>query len=652
MTGEVRILYASATGTAEDFAEDLRERLALHGGSACAAECSAADAYDLRRLPADAARGTLFLFVVSTCGDGAHPRHLGALWAVLRRADLPHSLLRGMRFAVFGLGDRAYVKFNAAARRLFARLVQLGASAVVALADSLGDEGHADGFDPAFSRWTDRVCRVACPSFTPDGAVSGLPTVPAVGAAPQEAQIEYALEQDGDGHHDHDQKQTQRSNEHVWTAGQALQGTVDATLVSNCVMTRQEEMRDEREVRSIVVDVTHCAASSGLRHYVPGDVLHVVPRNRESAVNAFLQLTGLDGGLMVRHVTGLRTALNLRMPCSVRALASAQLDLWATPRRRFFARLAPHATHAAQRLKLEELGSPEGADALVVYALREKRTVLMVLRDFPSARPPLPALLDIVPRIRPRAFSIASARDDHDDTQYEAQAQAEDENENEKRCVHVELCVAVVRYSTPLRFVREGLCSGFLSRSRSGDCVPVWLERASALSFRAAMPALLVCSGTGVAPMRAFVAGCSRRWSRMPVRTADGGAVGVVQLLQRVVVLGCRSATGDCLYGEELAGWQAGGVIDELALAVSRGQEQGMAKMYVQDRLRAMGAKVWRLVSGRGAYVYVAGAAGGMPKGVRQALVDICDEFGDGAQTGQQYVRRMELQGRLQFECW
>lgn len=44
---------------------------------------------------------------------------------------LPGDLLKGMRFAVFGLGDSGYTKYNATARKLHARLLQLGASELV-----------------------------------------------------------------------------------------------------------------------------------------------------------------------------------------------------------------------------------------------------------------------------------------------------------------------------------------------------------------------------------------------------------------------------------------------------------------------------------------------------------------------------------------
>ena len=47
------------------------------------------------------------------------------------------------------------------------------------------------------------------------------------------------------------------------------------------------------------------------------------------------------------------------------------------------------STDEEERTKLQELASAEGADLLMDYCKREKRTYADVLGDFPSARPPL-----------------------------------------------------------------------------------------------------------------------------------------------------------------------------------------------------------------------------------------------------------------------
>lgn len=48
-------------------------------------------------------------------------------WKFLLIKELPSDSLANVQFSVFGLGDSGYAKFNAAARRLYQRLLQLGA---------------------------------------------------------------------------------------------------------------------------------------------------------------------------------------------------------------------------------------------------------------------------------------------------------------------------------------------------------------------------------------------------------------------------------------------------------------------------------------------------------------------------------------------
>jgi len=65
------------------------------------------------------------------------------LWTRLLRPDLPTDLFDHLDFAVFGLGDSAYEKFNWAGKKLARRLQSLGAHQIVERGD--GDEQHTRG---------------------------------------------------------------------------------------------------------------------------------------------------------------------------------------------------------------------------------------------------------------------------------------------------------------------------------------------------------------------------------------------------------------------------------------------------------------------------------------------------------------------------
>lgn len=596
----VHILYATSTGIAEDVAHMLSESLLRH--SAPLLNCATIDEYPLAQLPQHAASNHLFIFIVATCGDGDAPPTMRKFWHFIRRADLPRGVLGQLKFAVFGLGDRAYVKFNAAARKIYRRLCDLGGKPVVAL--GLGDESAQGGIDAVLWPWWESVCRTVVLDYDEEGDKVGI-VEPRLG-------IEI-LRRDGEGG-------GMRGNK--WERGEARGGKRklhEGTVVENQVITDEKFLEDGREVRHISLDVAGAALECGFKSYQPGDIVHVMPRNRDSAVDAFFQLTGFDGRVVVEVVrTSCKTrfgsySLNVTTPCTLREFVSTQLDLSCRPRRRFFERLAPFATDQQQKSKLIELTSAQGAEILTQYTYREKRSVLMVLRDFPSARPPLEHLVDMIPVLKSRPFSIASSVEGH--------------------AGEVHICAAMVKYTTPLRFKRVGVCSAFFMTLEVGDVVPVFLEKGTALQFDRSRASIMVGPGTGVAPMRSFITSCSPS-----------------EDIERILFFGCRLERGDFLYEYEWKRLLESGQLTALRIAFSR---ETSSKVYVQDKMRSEGDRLWRLIFTEKAKVHVAGTAGSMPKGVRQALVDICAGSGKlGEAKAEEFVQGMEAEGRLQMECW
>ena len=61
------------------------------------------------------------VFVCSTTGQGEEPDNMKNFWKFILRKDLPLESLSKLRFAVLGLGDSSYPKFNFAAKKLHKR---------------------------------------------------------------------------------------------------------------------------------------------------------------------------------------------------------------------------------------------------------------------------------------------------------------------------------------------------------------------------------------------------------------------------------------------------------------------------------------------------------------------------------------------------
>mgnify|MGYP003651327358 FL=1 len=140
-SSSLHIHFATMTGNAEALATDAHERAEQEGWSSILhnlADVSPADLSDQR----------LALFVVSTWGDGEPPDDANAFWFALEEAALD---LRGLHYAVFGLGDIDYPEFNAFGRNLDDRLTALGATRLLPRVEAGLD------FDTPYLPWADQV---------------------------------------------------------------------------------------------------------------------------------------------------------------------------------------------------------------------------------------------------------------------------------------------------------------------------------------------------------------------------------------------------------------------------------------------------------------------------------------------------------------
>lgn len=195
------------------------------------------------------------------------------------------------------------------------------------------------------------------------------------------------------------------------------------------------------------------------------------------------------------------------------------LDLQFTPGRAFFQLLASLSQDEMEREKLTEFGStPED---YIDYAIRPRRTVAETLRDFPRTSRSLrfDYLFDLLPTLRPRAFSLASCPRT---------------NANQ-----LQILVARVEYSKPrMAEPRRGLCSTFLSRCAVGDRVWVTI-RDGTFRFRIddSHPMIMIGPGTGVAPFRSMI-NCRR-------------TIGDGELPKSILFFGCRYRHKDYYFEDE-----------------------------------------------------------------------------------------------------
>jgi sulfite reductase (NADPH) flavoprotein alpha-component len=239
------------------------------------------------------------------------------------------------------------------------------------------------------------------------------------------------------------------------------------------------------------------------------------------------------------------------------------------------------------------------------------RQLVDVIHEFPI-RCSVDEFMPLLKRIQPRLYSIASSPKEY--------------------AQQVHLTVSAVRYE---RFfngkkIRKGVSSTFLADRADGIGIPIFVQpnRNFRVPADGHLPIIMIGPGTGVAPFRGFL---QERRAR-----GDSG--------KNWLFFGEQHAATDFYYQEELEEFQQQGVLTELSLAFSRDQQQ---KIYVQDRMRENGEKIWQWINDEGGYFYVCGDASRMAKDVDNALRDIIQHYGkfDEAETAN-YMRKLNMDKR------
>jgi sulfite reductase (NADPH) flavoprotein alpha-component len=374
----------------------------------------------------------------------------------------------------------------------------------------------------------------------------------------------------------------------IHTSPYTKEAPLTATLSVNQKITSRDSQKD---VRHIEIDL----GDSGLR-YQPGDALGVWYQNDPALVKELVELLWLKGDELVMvdgKTLPLADALQWHFELTVNT--GNIVENYATLTRS--ETLLPLVGDKAQ---------------LQHYAAT---TPIVDMVRFSPAQLDADALIGLLRPLTPRLYSIASA-------------QAEVESE-----VHV--TVGAVRYDIEGR-ARSGGASGFLAdRVEEEGEVRVFIEHNDnfRLPVNPQTPVIMIGPGTGIAPFRAF----------MQQRAADG-AEG-----KNWLFFGNPHFVDDFLYQVEWQRYVKEGVLSRIDLAWSRDQKE---KVYVQDKLRAQGAELWRWIND-GAHIYVCGDANRMAKDVEQALLDVIAEFGAmDAETADEYLSELRVERRYQRDVY
>jgi sulfite reductase alpha subunit-like flavoprotein len=427
-----------------------------------------------------------------------------------------------------------------------------------------------------------------------------------------------------------------------------IPSSINARVLRNQRITAPDHFQDVRHISLIVERRLESK---------PGDIITIYPKNFPSDVQSLIDLQNWnDMADKELHFESKgkswadpqyipeTSTIHCKENPTLRYLLLNNLDITAIPRRSFFDIISHFTDDILHKERLRDFSNPIYTDEFFDYATRPRRSILEILHDFPTVRIPFRWAITIFPPIRGRQFSIASGGDTRDGIPQAIKTHLQGMNDGnsaseDDNLERVDLVIALVKYRTVLKKIRQGLCSRYMTSLRPPTRIRITFQRGGFpdADTLVSKPILMIAPGTGLAPMRSLIQ------ERALLRSIEPGLVHPSCIL----LFGGRSKNADFLFSHE---WTNPDLALKVLTAFSRDQKE---KIYVQDVVVEESQLVYQMLKQQGGTVIVCGSSGKMPTSVRKAIVEVfCDRGRVATEEAEEWLKAMEREGRYVQETW
>jgi len=315
------------------------------------------------------------------------------------------------------------------------------------------------------------------------------------------------------------------------------------------------------------------------------------------------------------HTVVKLNAFGINGDISLQTLFTYVLDLFGKPSKHFLHELATFQTDEQDRRTMLE------PDFLKKAGKAAGMTVADALMRFKKAQPPLPALMAMIPQMKPRAYSIASAPEVSCSKSY------------------IELLILIDTWWCD-EGMRYGLTCDMIRKLRAGDHIWCRVHAGSMEPPTPQNPVVCAGIGSGLAPHLAFL--------RDHVRAAEEGE----EVAPFSLYFGNRYMADEFLYQDELKEYEK--KYDWFKLHTAFSRDNPNKKVYVQD-LVAITDDARRLLRERkDGLLYVCGNRQ-LPKPLQDALVkSFARQSTDPKEVGDATyeMEQLYIKSRAQQEVW